>query len=111
MCACDGQKYCNECEAQAHGVDVTECDSTGPKTCGGLAGFMCDDDEFCDYEPAAKCGIADQTGVCKKRPTDCPLGCPAPQFQKCGCDGELYCNECEAQSAGVDVSGKTGTCN
>ena len=109
VCGCDGEKYCTECDAQAAGVDAVPCNPT-EKSCGGLAGLTCADDEFCDYEDDAMCGAADQMGTCKARPTNCPLGCPAPQYQKCGCDGELYCNVCDAQAAGVDVSGATGSC-
>ena len=110
VCGCDGEKYCSECDAQAAGVDAVDCNGGEEKKCGGLAGLTCGDDEFCDYEAGAMCGAADQMGTCKARPTNCPLGCPAPQYQKCGCDGELYCSVCDAQAAGVDVSGQTGEC-
>ena len=114
VCGCDGQLYCSECDAQRAGVDVTgqtgNCGAE-PKDCGGFAGFTCGEDEYCDYEPSEMCGAADQMGTCKPRPEVCPLGCPAPEYQPCGCDGQLYCNECEANRAGVSITDQTGTCN
>lgn len=110
-CGCDGQSYCSECDANKNGVDVSGQSGTcggEPKSCGGFAGFTCADDEYCDYEPSQMCGAGDQMGKCLPRPTSCPLGCPAPQYQPCGCDGQSYCSECDAQKAGVDVS--EGSC-
>ena len=66
---------------------------------------------FCDFAEGAMCGATDKTGTCKARPSNCPLSCPAPQFRPCGCDGQLYCSACDAQHAGVAVSGQVGTCD
>lgn len=88
------------------------CDGGGIEgKCGGFAGLTCSDDEFCDYEDDQFCGAGDQMGTCKPRPTSCPVGCPAPQYRPCACNGKTYCNDCSAHKAGVDVSGETGTCN
>jgi hypothetical protein len=46
------------------------------------------------------CGFADQTGTCQLRS---PV-CPNVIQPVCGCDGNIYGNECLAQAAGVDVS-------
>lgn len=101
VCGCDGVTYGNGCEANAAGTDVAydgEC-GTG-EICGGLAGFVCPDTEWCDYPADAMCGAADQTGVCRPRPDVCSL-LYAPV---CGCDGRTYANECVANAAGVDVA-------
>src|SRR5262245_10402230 len=64
------------------------CCAPQPKTCGGFAGLSCAANEYCAYETYQACGAGDQLGTCKPRPQTCPLGCPAPEFQTCGCDGQ-----------------------
>jgi len=74
-------------------------DTAAGDDCGGLAGGDCTGDQFCNYQDTS-CAIADGTGVCQPRPTVCtPVITPV-----CGCDGNRYNNECEAQRAGTDVS-------
>jgi len=59
----------------------------------------CGDDQFCDVDPAT-CGGPQGSGTCEQRPEVCTDDCPGV----CGCDGMSYCNACDAQAAGVDVS-------
>ncbi len=108
VCGCDGKFYCNACNAHGAGVDDTS-DRTcvpsmdaGSRVCGGIAGFKCQVDSYCDFEPNT-CGSADRTGVCQRRPTVCTADCPGV----CGCDGKFYCNACGAAAAGIDVSSDT----
>ncbi len=64
--------------------------------CGGIAGLECANDEWCDM---AGCGFDDSLGTCRKKPEGCFTACP----QVCGCDGQVYCSECDANQAGVGV--------
>ena len=100
VCGCDGHTYGNECKAAAAGISVR---TDGPclgdqQICGGLAGFACDDGEFCQF-PAGTCGAADETGVCK----DIPGFCTEEFAPVCGCDDQTYGNQCDADRAGVSI--------
>ncbi len=55
----------------------------GGVACGGIAGMLCADDEFCEY-PDGSCGAQDMTGVCAKRPDVCSDGPPL-----CFCNGKI----------------------
>lgn len=77
----------------------------GERICGGLAGFRCMTNEYCDYPEGSFCGAADQTGVCRVRPD----ACIALYRPVCGCDGNTYSNGCVAASHGVDVASE-GEC-
>jgi hypothetical protein len=68
-------------------------------SCGGFGGIPCEGDEYCDY-PDDQCGAVDGLGVCVKR----PKACPDVYDPRCGCDGQVHGNACDAFSAGVDVS-------
>lgn len=67
--------------------------------CGGFAGLTCADGFYCDFAEN-DCGGADSLGTCMPR----PAGCPDPARWVCGCDTFVYDGECEAASAGTDVS-------
>lgn len=80
-------------------------DAAGPRVCGGFAGATCRADEFCDFARNT-CSVTDEQGVCRPRPTSCPdLLVAVPS---CGCDGQLYASECEAQAAGTDLNDQGG---
>lgn len=102
VCGCDGDSYCNACNAAAAGVSVQhegECDDERP--CG-FAGVICDEGEFCD---AAECGALDLF-FCSPIPEDCPT----VDDPVCGCDGRTYGNACLANAAEVAVASR-GPCD
>ena len=107
VCGCDGLTYGNACTAASAGVSVAsdgECEPAGT-ICGGLQGLGCAEGEYCDFAPDARCGAADQTGVCLPSPDFCTA-----QFDPvCGCDDRTYGNACEANAAGVSVA-SAGEC-
>ena len=41
----------------------------------------------------------------------CGVGCPAPEFQICGADGELYCNSCYMNCYGVQPAADPSLCS
>lgn len=108
VCGCDGKVYCNACIAAQAGVDVapgSNCTGTD-NLCGGIDGLPCGDNEYCDYLDDPVCGLADAWGICLPIPEVCPKDCPGV----CGCDGQFYCNSCEAAKLGIDTD-PTITCS
>jgi hypothetical protein len=64
----------------------------------------CGADQLCYFVEPAACGEV-AAGLCFPE----PLGCEgAPEEPVCGCDGQIYTNECEAQAAGVATRGLEG---
>jgi hypothetical protein len=109
VCGCDGNTYSNSCFAASAGASVLHdgaCEQPEPSACGGFAGFVCDDGEYCRYDQDQSCGFADQMGRCETTPDFCiELFAPV-----CGCDGNTYGNSCFAANAGTSVV-HDGPCN
>ena len=107
VCGCDGKTYPNPCQAEQAQMIISHQGSCKPKdkSCGGIAGLTCEKDEFCNYPIGTKCGVADQMGVCSKRPEVCTMQVDPV----CGCDNKTHSNSCAAASAGISVVHK-GAC-
>ena len=80
-------------------TDTDSDTDTDADICGGIAGFVCAETDWCDFAPS-DCGGDDQTGTCEPRPE----GCAEIYQPVCACDGTVYANPCEAQAAGYDVN-------
>ncbi len=109
VCGCDGITYGNACETVAANVSIMrqgECLSVPPppppgsKTCGGFGGATCPSGEYCKYDPNGWCGGDDGGGVCVRKNKG-PGACPDVYAPVCGCDGNVYSNDCEADAANV----------
>jgi hypothetical protein len=100
VCGCDGQTYENECFARAAGVNVERRGGCDEIVCANNTN--CARDEFC----LKATGSCNARGRCAERPT----ACLAVFDPVCGCDGETYGNECEANAAGVNVL-RAGECD
>eukprot|EP01090_Pellita_catalonica_P005541 TRINITY_DN1561_c0_g1_i4.p1 TRINITY_DN1561_c0_g1~~TRINITY_DN1561_c0_g1_i4.p1 ORF type:complete len:793 (-),score=100.42 TRINITY_DN1561_c0_g1_i4:103-2481(-) len=94
VCGCNGETYDNECIAMQRGIQIRhagECEDESRKC---ESNIHCDDSEFCRLESCKQ-----EAGECVQR----PQVCTAVFSPVCGCDGETYGNECEADSHGVTV--------
>ncbi len=79
--------------------DVKPDSDVVPTYCG--ANFDCAETEYCAKETCDAMAV----GTCTERPQMCP-----PLYSPvCGCDGQTYSSECDAQGAGVNVD-YTGEC-
>jgi hypothetical protein len=94
---------CNTCGCTGTGewaCTAKLCDPTPHgKLCGGWAGPTCTTQEYCAYEPYARCGTGDISARCRPRPSECP----AVDAPVCGCDRTTYANACVAAQNGTGV--------
>jgi hypothetical protein len=103
VCADTGDTYVNACEARCARVQIVASGECPEVVCGGTSGQSCDSGYFCEL-PAG----CDDTlmGRCRVQPDICTFDY-APV---CGCNGEVYGNNCERRSAAEQLDHR-GVCN
>jgi len=105
VCGVNGVTYSNACFAEAAGVPIAHPGECGA-VCGGLGPYPpCPPTEFCKFPPGV-CADPTVPGEC----VPYPGGCPDVWEPVCGCDGQTYSNECDANAAGVSIA-HFGECN
>lgn len=100
---------CSSRDRAALDASVDADDGPHGSVCGGFAHTACGATEYCDYADNG-CGIGNQSGTCKARPTECPLDTAFVAMPTCACDGKVYGSDCDAFRNGVDVNAH-GTCS
>lgn len=96
-CSC-GDVECFDAGPVDSGLGPIDAASSGAEAGTGLSCAEPDEclgAEFCEY--GVRCL---GPGRCRARPTSCNSSSPV-----CGCDGELYESECEANRMGIDALG------
>jgi hypothetical protein len=137
--ACGGSGRTNpepEPDAQEPADATIAGDGPPGAACGGFSARPCAANEYCDF-PLNTCGVADETGTCKRRPDACPLIDPTgedrPPFggpagaavevptprdstssivgrPVCACDLKVHPSDCLAFSDGFDLNAN-GSCD
>ncbi|HOW51201.1 MAG TPA: Kazal-type serine protease inhibitor domain-containing protein [bacterium] len=104
VCGCNGITYDHPCFAYNGGTNIShEGACEGENIC--LNNDDCEPTEFCKKV----LGLCDTgSGVCEPRPETCPLAAPITE-PVCGCDGLDYSDECNANTAGMNIA-STGSC-
>ncbi len=92
----------------------TSVDDTADTSVDDTADTSVDDTADTNIDDTADTNIDDTTDTSvdvEDCMLGCGVGCPAPEFQICGTDGQLYCNSCYMGCLGIAPASQRSVCD
>jgi hypothetical protein len=89
----------------------TSVDDTADTNVDDTADTNVDDTADTNVDDTADTNIDDTNGDVEDCLFGCGVGCPAPEFQICGADGQLYCNSCYMGCLGIAPASQRSVCD
>jgi hypothetical protein len=89
----------------------TSVDDTADTSIDDTADTSIDDTADTNVDDTADTNTADTNVDVDDCLFGCGVGCPAPEFQICGTDGQLYCNSCYMGCLGIAPASQRSVCD
>jgi hypothetical protein len=89
----------------------TSVDDTTDTSVDDTADTSIDDTADTNVDDTADTNTADTNVDVDDCLFGCGVGCPAPEFQICGTDGQLYCNSCYMGCLGIAPASQRSVCD
>ena len=91
-------------------TDDTNVDDTADTNVDDTADTNVDDTADTTVDDTADTSVDDTNVDVEDCLFGCGVGCPAPEFQICGTDGNLYCNSCYMGCLGIAPASQRSVC-
>ena len=89
----------------------TAVEDTADTTVDDTSDTSVDDTSDTTVDDTSDTSVDDTSGGLEACLFACGVGCPAPEFQICGTDGQLYCNSCYMDCYGVATASQPSVCD